>query len=200
MYTSKTGCGMQDAGLSSRGAPLHPESRILIEPLAIRLGCQRTTTKSLVINPQKGISLIELIMFIVIVSVALAGILLVMNVTTKSSADPLIHKQTLAVAESLLEEIELQDFVSASGVTNTVTLANRATEYHIISNYNNFSMAGITSLNGAAVTSLGNYNASVKVANQALGAIPAASAVLITVAVTAPSGETINAVGYRAAY
>jgi MSHA pilin protein MshD len=56
---------------------------------------------------QRGISLIELIMFIVIVSVALAGILLVLNVTTKSSADPLIHKQSLAIAESLLEEVEL---------------------------------------------------------------------------------------------
>ncbi len=59
---------------------------------------------------QHGISLIELIMFIVIVSVALAGILLVMNVTTKGSADPLIHKQALAIAESLLEEVELMPF------------------------------------------------------------------------------------------
>ena len=59
---------------------------------------------------QRGISLIELIMFIVIVSVALAGILLVMNVTTKGSADPLVHKQALAIAESLLEEVELMPF------------------------------------------------------------------------------------------
>jgi MSHA pilin protein MshD len=59
---------------------------------------------------QRGISLIELIMFIVIVIVALAGILLVMNVTTKGSADPLVHKQALAIAESLLEEVELQPF------------------------------------------------------------------------------------------
>jgi MSHA pilin protein MshD len=59
---------------------------------------------------QRGISLIELIMFIVIVSVALAGILLVMNVTTKNSADPLVHKQALAIAESLLEEVELMPF------------------------------------------------------------------------------------------
>ena len=62
------------------------------------------------LHNQRGISLIELIMFIVIVSVALAGILLVMNVTTKSSADPLIHKQALAIAESLLEEVELMPF------------------------------------------------------------------------------------------
>lgn len=61
-------------------------------------------------HKQRGVSLVELIMFIVIVSVALAGILLVMNVTTKSSADPVIHKQALAIAESLLEEVELMPF------------------------------------------------------------------------------------------
>lgn len=77
---------------------------------------------------QRGISLIELVMFIVIVSVALAGILLVMNVTTKSSADPLVHKQALAIAESLLEEVELMPFTycdpddlhAASAVSATV--------------------------------------------------------------------------------
>ena len=61
-------------------------------------------------HKQRGISLIELIMFIMIVSVALAGILLVMNVTTLHSSDPLVHKQALAIAESLLEEIELMPF------------------------------------------------------------------------------------------
>ncbi|HEU0234121.1 MAG TPA: prepilin-type N-terminal cleavage/methylation domain-containing protein [Gallionella sp.] len=77
---------------------------------------------------QRGISLIELIMFIVIVSVALAGILLVMNTVTKGSADPLIHKQALAIAESLLEEVELMPFTycdpddlnAASAVSATV--------------------------------------------------------------------------------
>lgn len=59
---------------------------------------------------QRGISLVELIIFIVIISVGLAGILLVMDTTTKSSADPLIHKQALAIAESLLEEVQLQPF------------------------------------------------------------------------------------------
>ena len=75
---------------------------------------------------QRGIGLVELIMFIVIVSVALAGILLVMNTVTRSSADPLIHKQALAIAESLLEEIELMPFTfcdpddPAAGLATTV--------------------------------------------------------------------------------
>ena len=71
---------------------------------------------------QRGISLIELIMFIVIISLALTGILLVMNTVMKHSADPVVHKQALAIAESLLEEVELMPFTycdpdDASAVT-----------------------------------------------------------------------------------
>ena len=61
-------------------------------------------------NRQHGITLIELIMFIVIVSAALAGVLTVLNVTVRSSADPMIRKQMLAIAEALLEEVQLQPF------------------------------------------------------------------------------------------
>jgi MSHA pilin protein MshD len=61
-------------------------------------------------HKQAGISLIELVMFIVIVGVAVVGVLAVMNITTKSSADPIVRKQALAIAESLLEEIELMPF------------------------------------------------------------------------------------------
>ena len=155
-------------------------------------------------SPERGISLIELIMFIVIVSVALAGILLVMNVTTKGSADPLIRKQALAAAESLLEEIELQDFISASGVPLTVTQADRASGYHIVRNYDTFSTIGIFPVSGVApIPGLENYNASVTVVGTALGtgatAIVAGSAVLVTVTVTAP-GNSVEVSGYRTAY
>lgn len=56
---------------------------------------------------QRGLSLVELVMFIVVVSVGVAGILLVLNYTTASGADPMVQKQALAIAESLLDEIEL---------------------------------------------------------------------------------------------
>ncbi len=153
---------------------------------------------------QRGISLIELIVFIVIISVALTGILLVLNQVTTHSADPLIHKQALAAAESLLEEIELQDFISASGVTNAVTQANRANEYHIVTDYNGYATggAGIFPVSGAvAIAGLENYNATATVVAAALGDIPAAgSAVLITVTVTDPQGNAIDVTGYRTAY
>ncbi|MCX7168752.1 MAG: prepilin-type N-terminal cleavage/methylation domain-containing protein [Proteobacteria bacterium] len=59
---------------------------------------------------QSGLTLIELIIFILIVSVALAGVLTVLDITVKSSADPMIRKQMLTIAEALLEEVELLPF------------------------------------------------------------------------------------------
>ncbi len=59
---------------------------------------------------QRGLTLIELIIFIVIVSVALTGVLLVLNATTQSSADPLVRKQMLAIAEGVMEEVRMQPF------------------------------------------------------------------------------------------
>ena len=53
----------------------------------------------------RGFSLIELIFFIVIVSVGLAGVLQVLQVTTGASADPMVRKQALALAESVLQEV-----------------------------------------------------------------------------------------------
>lgn len=73
---------------------------------------------------QRGISLIELVLFIVIVSVGLAGILSVMAVTSKSSSDPLSRKQATAIAESLLEEIELQPFTFCAPEDDNATTAD----------------------------------------------------------------------------
>ena len=62
-----------------------------------------------------------------IVSVALAGILLVMRVTGKASADPLSHKQALAIAESMLEEVELMPFTFCDPDDPTATTASGPT-------------------------------------------------------------------------
>lgn len=81
---------------------------------------------------QRGISLIELIIFIVVVGVALAGILRVMNVTGKSSADPMVYKQALAIAQALLEEVELMPFTfcdpddPAAALVTTISTAQCA--------------------------------------------------------------------------
>jgi len=59
---------------------------------------------------QAGVSLVELIVFIVIVSIAVAGVLVALDRSARNSADPLIIKQALAIAEALLDEVELAPF------------------------------------------------------------------------------------------
>jgi MSHA pilin protein MshD len=51
--------------------------------------------------------LVELIVFIVIVGVALAGLFAAFNTMTAGSADPQVRKQVLAIAESLMDEVAL---------------------------------------------------------------------------------------------
>ena len=58
----------------------------------------------------RGLSLIELIVFIVIVSVAVVGVVGVLSLSARSSADPMNQKQALAIAEAVMEEIQLQPF------------------------------------------------------------------------------------------
>jgi MSHA pilin protein MshD len=152
-------------------------------------------------HKQRGISLIELIMFIVIVSVALAGILLVMNTVTRSSADPLIHKQALAIAESLLEEIELMPFTfcdpddPAAGLATTVdttactapvggeaigpeageTRYSAVTPFDNVNDYHGFSMAAgaIMDITNNPIGPAAGYSAAVSITLAGLALAPA---------------------------
>ena len=55
---------------------------------------------------QRGVTLIELVIFIVVVSIAVVGLLQIFTRATASSADPQLRKQALAIAEAMLDEIE----------------------------------------------------------------------------------------------
>jgi MSHA pilin protein MshD len=59
---------------------------------------------------QRGLSLVELVVFIMVVSAAVAGVTAAFVSSTRSSADPMIQKQALSIAEAILEEVQLQPF------------------------------------------------------------------------------------------
>lgn len=72
---------------------------------------------------QNGFTLIELIIFIVVVSAGLAGILSVSTIVVKSSADPMVRKQAIALAESILEEILQKEYADPDGTSGETTRA-----------------------------------------------------------------------------
>lgn len=59
---------------------------------------------------QAGFTLVELVVFIAIVSIAMAGVVGALSYVNRHSADPLIQKQALAIAEALSQEIQQVPF------------------------------------------------------------------------------------------
>jgi MSHA pilin protein MshD len=181
---------------------------------------------------QRGMSLIELIVSIVVIGVAVTGVLAAITASTRASTDPMIQKQALAVAEAVMEEVQLMPFTfcdpddanaataadtagcASANENNLVaealdvpptgpaeTRAGTERPFDNVNDYNGFNMGpGISNLSGTAITGLGSYSAAVTVANQALGAIPAAESLLITVTVTGPGNTTVVLHGYRTRY
>ncbi len=175
---------------------------------------------------QGGISLVELIMFIVIVSLGIVGILSVMNVTTKASADPMLRKQALAIAESLLEEIQLQAFTycspddaNATTAVNSAACANAANSEdnlpgsarvsnapniarvaNNVADYQKLNLPVIYDVNG---TDVGVTGFSAKVLITQVGTtltITNTDVLQIDVTVTDPGANTYTLTGYRFRY
>lgn len=151
---------------------------------------------------QSGFSLIELIIFIVVVSVGIAGILMVMDVSVKSSADPMVRKQTVAVAESLLEEVLLKEYANpAGGYTGSVSpppAGSSRTSFDDVDDYAGYTTTGgMVDMSGIAIAGLGQYNVtSVAVAGITLNSVAAKQ---VTVTVTGPAGA-LSLTGYRTNY
>lgn len=170
----------------------------------------------------RGLSLVELLIFVVVVSAALAGLLRIFVQATTGSADPLLRRQALAIAESLLEEVQLMPFTFCDADDARVELAsgpgdcagsaeaigpeageNRfaTPQFDHVNDYHGYTMNGIVDLSNTAVSGLAGYRASVAVSAAALASLTAASgnALRITVTVTGPGpdGASLSLDGYR---
>lgn len=168
---------------------------------------------------QSGTTLVELVVSIVVISVGLAGVLLVMTRTTQSSADPMVQHQAVAIAEAYLEEILLKPFdeAAASGVAEGApgpdagetnrTLFDDVNDYHNMAN-NGCLAAAVTAAcplgacacdqNGAPISSLNGYTVNVQVDTTAVLNGQAAARVQVTV--TDPFGGNVVLSGYRTNY
>lgn len=165
---------------------------------------------------QSGLSLIELIMFIVIVGVGIAGITITYNTVVRHSADPMVRKQALAIAESLLLEIEQQPFTwcdpddanattatsaaGCAGGTLPESRGNNATPFDNVADYAGYNAPAADILGGNLVA---GYTVTVAIAQTGgvapFAGFPADAVLRIAVTVTG-RGENVTLVGYRARY
>ena len=145
-----------------------------------------------------GFTLAEIILLIVVLAIAFAGIVAVYQTTLRGSADPQVRRQSIAIAQSLMDEILAQPFTPPSGgFSGPATQANRP-QFDDVNDYNGFSTAGIFAIDGTPIAGLGGYSVSVVVTPTALGTAPAPDSLRVTISVTAPlAGYDFTLDGYK---
>jgi MSHA pilin protein MshD len=177
---------------------------------------------------ERGFSLIEIVIFLVVFAIGIAGTVTLYGQLTKASVDPVVRKQALALAESMMEEVMLRGFTycdpndpnvqtatAADGAPGNCTTLLEAigpepgeTRYATprfdnVNDYHGFSMAGVNILDitGAPITGLNDYAVGVTVvqAGADLG-IPAAEGLSVVVTATGPLGVSVTLQAYRTRY
>jgi MSHA pilin protein MshD len=104
-----------------------------------------------------GVTLVELVVAMVIVGVALAGLVSVYNRASIASTDPLITQQMLAIGETMMEEVMLKPYDSTTGTKST-----RA-QYDALDDYASYAKQAVTDVDGNAIAGLERYRVAVTV-------------------------------------
>jgi MSHA pilin protein MshD len=145
-------------------------------------------------SKQRGFTLVEMILAIVVLGVGLAGVMLAFSTTTRGSGDVLVQRQLLAIAQGLLDEALSRPYAPVAGGGS---VGCERSAFNDVADYNGYSRTGICTIDGAPIASLSSYGVSVRVAPDNLGGVSAA----LRVTVSARRGaEELELVGWRTGY
>lgn len=142
---------------------------------------------------RRGFTLIEMIIAIVILGVGLAGVLMAFKQASRYSADPLVNRQLLALAEGMLEEVLSQSYAPVAGAGGGGCARDG---FNDVSDYNGYSQAPCT-IDGSAIGSLAAYNIAVSVQVTPLGTVAAAKRIVVT---ASRGSDSLQLVGWRTGY
>lgn len=141
---------------------------------------------------QRGLTLVELVIAIVILSVGLAGVLIAFSTVTRGSADPVVAQQMLSIAEEMLEEIELKPYTATP---NAAPAACARNTYNDVLDYNGYATVGqVCNIDGTAIASLAGYSVQVQVQAAALAGVGAAQRITVTVT---RGADSLSLTGWR---
>ncbi len=155
-------------------------------------------TKMCIPDRQSGLSLIELVVFIVIVSIALVTLLQVFNSSVTQSLDPAIRLKTIERAQALMDEILVRKFdenTPTGGIPACIPLTDCAgistpdSDFDDVGDYNGYT---------APSEPLFTLTVVVEEAGLEIGLASDGLARRITVTSTAPDGYTVVLSSYKA--
>ncbi len=151
----------------------------------------------------RGFTLIEMIIAIVVLTAAVSGILFAIMQNISKSADPMIRQQAIIIAQAYLEEIMLKPYDDPDGgeTGSCEEGAGNRIQFDDVADYDCINdTAGAIDQFGNSLAGLGAYNVSVSVSSTNIGA-PAVAARRIDVTVTHDiQSINISITGYRSSY
>lgn len=142
---------------------------------------------------ERGFTLVEMIIAIVVLGVGVAGVMLAFSTAVRSSADPMVQHQLLAVAEEMMEEVQLKPYVAA---TNTAPAGCARDTFNDVMDYNGYSKPACA-IDGTAVAALTGYTVSVSITSTPLSGVAEALRISITVS---RGSDSLQLVGWRTNY
>lgn len=144
------------------------------------------------VKSNRGVTLIETIVFLVIVSVALVALLRVYNRAVIESVDPLVRTRALELAQAQLDEVLSRKFAenTPSGGIPACSTTGAPTCITAVADTADGELDDVGDYNGFTVNHGTDFDVSVAVvdAGGEIG-LPAAQARRITVTVTMPRGD-----------
>lgn len=145
-----------------------------------------------------GATLIELIVSIVILSVAAVGIMMVITNTTMSSANPMIRAQGTAILQAYMEEILSQPLTDPAGSdTGGAEAGETRATYDDVTDYHGLAdTTGARDQQGNLISGLEGYNVTVAVTDTTLNG-STAKRILVTVTYDGDAGFSLPVASYR---
>lgn len=151
---------------------------------------------------QAGVTLVELVISITVISVALVAVLGAFSQSATSSADPAIRAQATAIASAYMEEALLQPYTDPNGA-DTGSCEEGAGNRAAFDDVNDYSCIndsnGAKDQTGASIVGLAGYNVQMAVVSSTLNGI-AAQRIDVTTTYDGIAGLSIKLTAYRTNY
>ena len=145
-------------------------------------------------GPARGFTLPEALLAIVVLGVGLAGVLLAFSTTMRRGADPMLRPQMQAIAEGMLEEIQLKPYAAAA---NAAPAGCARDTFNDITDYNGYASTGICTVDGVAIPALAGFRVVVSVQAATLAGVASARRISVT---SSLGQESLQLVGWRTDY